>query len=205
MGWLILIIVVIIGFVFYRFVRRLLMETKANKIRQKRTISKRQWNAIPFDDATAPMKMAFAEVSTKNAYQMNFKEMFNLFIHFALTADAELDVDKAQELIDLLYDDLSDIKFLGKEHEMTNEYCMLQSATLYALICTQDKGANIKKRLMDGKNNHAGNDMFRQQKTDREYFELINKEYPNFCKLVSIMEPRKATLIETVAGYLLTE
>ncbi|MEX0881426.1 MAG: hypothetical protein WDZ34_00890 [Candidatus Saccharimonadales bacterium] len=181
------------------------MEIKAKNFRQKRVISKRRWDGIPFDKAAAPMKMAFTEVSTKNAYQMNFKEMFNLFIHFALTADAGLDAKKTQQLIDLLYDDLSDIKFLDKTHKMTNEYCMLQAATLYALICTQDKGANIQKRLMKGKNNHAGSNMYIQQRTDREYFELMNKEYPNFCTLVSLLEPRKSNLIEVVAGYLLTE
>ena len=205
MSWIILIVAAVIGFVSYRFIRRLRMETKASRLRQKGLLSKRQWGEMPFDKASAPMKMAFSEVSAKNAYQMNFKEMFNLFVHFALTADAGLDVDKTQELIDLLYDNLSEIKFLDNSHKVTGEYCMLQAATLYALICTQDKGANIKKRLMQGRNNQAGNDMFRQQKTDREYFEYMNKGYPNFCTLVSIMEPRKASLIEAVAGYLLTE
>jgi hypothetical protein len=204
-GWLVLIVVVVIGLISYRFIRRMLMEIRAIKFRQAGISNRKNWSVIPFDNAGMPMKMAFNEVSTKNAYQMNFKQMFNLFIYFALEADARLDADEVQKLIDLLYDDLSDIKFLDNTHKMTNEYCMLQSATLFALIYTQDKGANIKKRLMKGKNNQAGNDMFLQQKTDREYFEFMNKEHTNFCILVSIMERRKSSLIEIVAGYLLTE
>ena len=151
------------------------------------------------------MNMVFSEVATKNAYQRNFKQMFNMFVDLALKADSRLDPEKVQNLIDQLYKDLSEIILLNNPKMMTNEYCMLQSATLYALIYTQDKGANIKNRLMNGNNKQTGNDMYMQKRSDRDYFEYMNKEHTNFCLMVSIMDPRKSSLIEIVGGYLLSE
>lgn len=208
MIWVILAVLAIVGFVLHRFTRRLMMDIKAGKARQKGLFSRRSWRAIPFQTSGphgVPMRMAFSEVATKSAYQGNFKVMFDRFIDVALIADDKSNPDEVKKLIEMLYDDLSAIKFLGESHTVTREYGMVQAATLYALICTQDKGANIKRRLMEGKNVQAGNDMYLQQKTDREYFEFMNERYPNFCQLVSILEPRKANLIEIVAGYLLTE
>jgi hypothetical protein len=208
MIWIILAVVVLIGFVVYRFSRRLMMDIRAGKARQKGLFSKRNWRAIPFQMTGShgvPMRMAFSEIATKSAYQGNFKVMFERFIDVAMIADDKLDPEEVTHLVETLYDDLSAIKFLGESHTMTREYGMVQAATLYALICTQDKGANIKRRLMEGNNAQAGNDMYLQQKTDREYFEFINEQYPNFCQLVSILERRKTTQIEIVAGYLLTE
>lgn len=208
MIWIILVVLVVVGLISRMFIKRLLMDLRAGKARQKDLFSKRNWRAIPFHTSGAhgvPMRMAFSEIATKSAYQGNFKVTFERFIDVALIADDKLNLDEVRHLVETLYDDLSAIKFLGESHTITREYGMVQAATLYALICTQDKGANIKRRLMEGANNHAGNDMYLQQKTDREYFEFMNDRYPNFCQLVSILEPRKAVLIETVSGYLLTE
>ncbi len=205
MIWITLAILLVIGFILYRGVRRISMSVRAAKLGKKGVLSKRSWRAIPFDSAGIPMHMAFSEVAAKSAYQGNFKVMFGRFVDIALLADDKLNSDEARRLVKTLYDDLSAIKFLGESHTITREYGMVQAATLYALICTQDKGTNIKSRLMEGKNSQAGNDMYLQQKADKEYFEFMNGRYPNFCQLVSILEPSKAVLIEIVAGYLLTE
>lgn len=208
MIWVILAVLALIGFVLYRFARRLMIDIRAGKAGQKGLFSKRSWRAIPFHTTGphgVPMRMAFGEVATKSAYQSNFKIMFERFIHVAIIADDKINPDEVRHLVETLYDDLSAIQFLGESHPITREYGMVQAATLYALICTQDKGANIKRRLMEGRNAQTGNDMYLQQKTDKEYFEFMNEHYPNFCHLVGILEPRRSNLIEIVAGYLITE
>ncbi len=208
MIWIILAALILICFVIYRFTKRLMIDIRAGKAKQKGLFSKREWRAIPFQTSGShgvPMRMAFSEIATKSAYQGNFKVTFSRFIDTAMIADDKLNADEVRHLIETLYDDLSAIQFLGDSHTMTREYGMVQAATLYALICTQDKGANIKRRLMVSKDNHSENNMYLQQKTDREYFEYMNDSYPNFCQMVSILEPRKANLIEVVAGYLLTD
>lgn len=208
MIWVIIAVFALTGFIVYRFTRRVLMDVRAGNAKQSGLFSNRNWQAMPLDTSGGhgvPMRMAFSEIATKSSYQGNFKLTFGRFIDTAMNADEKLNTDEVRHLIETLYDDLSNIKFLGESHTISREYGMIQAATLYALICTQDKGANIKRRLMEGKNAQAGNDMYLQQKSDREYFELMNERYPNFCQLVSILEPRNAVQIETVAGYLLTE
>jgi hypothetical protein len=210
MIWIILVVLVVVGFILYRGVRRVLMSVRAAKLKQKGVFGKREWNAIPFDEPSVPVRMVFNEVTTKSAYLANFKVMFTRFIDIALLADDKLNSGTVSVIARKLLSDISngysyDSWWSANYDLMKRESHMVQSAALFALMCTQDKGANIKRRLMEGKNSQAGNDMYLQQKTDREYFEFMNDLYPNFCQLVSILEPHKAVLIETVAGYLLTK
>jgi hypothetical protein len=210
MIWIILIILSLVAFVLYRGVRRILISVKAAKLRRNGVIGKRKWSATFDKVPSAPMRMAFTEVITKSPYLSNFKITFGRFIDTALIADESLNAEivsviSRQLLSDLSSGDLSSVDWSVKNVQIENETHMVHSAALYAVICTQDKGANIKRRLMEGKNVQAGNDMYLQQKTDREYFEIMNEHYPNLCQLVSVLEPSKSVLIETVAGYLLSE
>ena len=152
--------------------------------------------------------MAFDEVA-KSAYQSNFKLMYGRFVDLALIADDKLNPNAAKVISSELQSDISIYNLVDiqppESSKITRDFHMAQSAALFALIYTQDKGANIKRRLMKGKNSQASNGMYLQQKTDREYLEYMNKRYPNFCQLVNILEPSKAKQIEIVAGYLLTK
>jgi hypothetical protein len=198
----ILLVILVVAFVTYRGVKRTLISKRAAKIRQTRVVGKRQWSAVFSKVPSVPMRMAFTEVTSKSAYLSNFKVMFGRFIDTALIADDSLSADTVsvigrQLLSDISSGDLSNVDWSVKNVQMENETQMVHSAALYALICTQDKGANIKSRLMEGKNAQAGNDMYLQKNTDREYFEYMNDNHSNFCQLVSILEP--------VAGYLLSD
>lgn len=210
MIWIILLVILpLIGFILYRGSKRVIMNIKAAKLGQKGAFSQNTWQRIPFDTPSFPTRMAFSEVAGKSVYQSSFKVMFDRFVNVALSADDTLNPDAVSVISRQLYSDLS----LGNlvhieppaDSKIIKDFYMVQSAALFALICTQDKGANIKHRLMEGNNNQAGGDIYTQQKTDREYFEFINNHYPNFCQLVGILEPRKSVLISTVAGYLLTD
>ena len=212
MTWIILAVLLVIGFVIYRQVRLLMLDIQIARARRDQ-LFKKAWAQIPFYEASTPLRMAFSEIFTKSAYRRNFDTHFNIYIKHALNADDRLDPRVVGLYSKQLMENLPGISGMSLDMStdtavgsgFPNESGMFLSAVLYALIVTQDKGMNIKKKLMLGKNNQAGNDMYLQKKTDREYFEYINKEYLNFFMLVGIIEPRKAALIEIVAGYLLTE
>jgi hypothetical protein len=212
MGWIILAIILVVCFVVYRKVYLLIIEKNIARARRDK-IFKKTWAQIAFYEPSVPMKMAFSEVFSKGAYRKNFDTHFNLFIKYALDADERLDARVVQMYSEQLMENLPAISGMSLDMDadttvgsgFPNESGVFLSATLYALIVTQDKGANIRQKLMLGENNHAGNDMYLQKKTDREYFEFMNKEHSNFCKLVGIIEPHKSTQIEIVAGYLIMD
>lgn len=210
MIWIILLVILLaIAFILYRGSKRVMMNIKAAKLGQKGAFSQNTWQRIPFDTASFPIRMAFSEVAGKSAYQSSFKVMFDRFVNVALSADDTLNPDAVSVISRQLYSDLSLGNLVNIEpptdSKIAKDFYMVQSAVLFALICTQDKGANIKHRLMESKNNQAGGDIYTQQKADREYFEFMNNHYSIFCQMASILEPRKSVLIETVAGYLLTD
>ncbi len=205
MIWAILVVLLVVGFIFYRGMRRVLMSVRAAKL----GLNNKDWQALSFHSPSMPMRMAFSEVATKSAYQSNFKVMFSRFVEIAQLADNALNPDAVgvisrQLLSDISIENLRNIE-PPSNSKIAKDFYMVQSAVLFAMICTQDKGANIKHRLMEGRNGQSGGDIYTQQKTNKEYFEFMNNQHPNFCQLVGILEPRKAALIETVAGYLLTD
>lgn len=210
MIYVILVVSAILGFFTFIFTRRLIVDIKAGKARQSGHFSKRSWRAIHFHikaPGGVPMRMAFTEVATKQSYQGNFKATLSRFADVAIEADDALDINKVATYLGTVLTYASDPGIWIHELSVSDarEAHMIESAALYALICTQDKGANIKNKLMLGKTTHANNDFYLQQKTDREYFEYMNDHYPNFCQLVDMLEPHKSAMIEIAAGYLLTD
>lgn len=210
--WLfILIIVVVVVFLFYRQARLLLIELNLAKARRD-SLFKENWTIIVFYVPNTPLRMTIQEVVNKSVYRKNFDVHFNRFMRYALIADERLDSRIVELYSSQLADNLLIISDMSLDadadqvvgRDFTNEIGMVLSAALYAFIVTQDKGANIRDKLMLG-NKYIGNDMYLQQKDDKDYFEYMNKNYPSFCRLLSIIEPRKAVQMEIVAGYLLTE
>ena len=203
MVWVFTLIVVAVAvFVLSARIRRLSMYSKAKKYNQKGLLKRKPWSVIPFHTAGTPMRMMVTEVTTKGPYMMNFKGSVERFVSVALIADDDLNADLVQNCLRLLYIDPANITF--EMDDDSEESRMVKAAILYGLLCTQQKGSNIQSKLMHG-NNHAGSEMYVQQKSDKEYFEYMNKNHVNFCQLVSILEPKKSTLIETVAGYLILD
>ena len=195
------VVIIVAVFILSARLRRLRMYSKARSYGQKGLLSKTAWRPVSYYSSGMPMRMAITEVVTKRPYMVNFKVSVERFVSIALLADTSLDGEKVQEALNVLYIDPSNLTLeVGDDKEAY----MVQSAILYGLLCTQEKGANIQKRLMRSEN-HAGNDMYAQQKTDKEYFEYMNNHYANFCRVVSIVEPKKSIQIETVAAYLILD
>ncbi|MFO0920789.1 MAG: hypothetical protein U0451_03900 [Candidatus Saccharimonadales bacterium] len=214
MIWVVIVVIVAVGFFLYRGTRQILMSVRAGKLGQTKIISRKEWGHIDFNLDSAPLRMILSEIATKQNYRTYFEIMVRRFIDNAMLADTSLNEEEIEFILILsgqksrLYpieiDDFLDLEPPQKTQRAYREYQMIQAAFLFAIICTQGKGANVRSKLMQGKNKKVGGNMYIQKKTDRKYFEYMNNNYTNFCLLVGVLEPRKSVQIEIVAGYLLT-
>lgn len=177
------------------------MYAAARRANEKGQFQKRDWDTMLPVIAGMPLRMVVSEVNKHAVYMNNFKASTSRFVNLALVADDSLEDREVYRLVGLLFSDPSNLSFSSGS---TREDGVVQAGILYGLLCTQQKGAAIKQRLMLG-NNSQGSSMYAQQKEDKEYFEYMNNNFVNFCQLVSILEPKHSVQLETVAGYLISD
>lgn len=184
--------------------KRVLHEVRIQKVRQSGLFERQDWSVVPFESPSLPMRMVISAISTQRVFQRSFEISVNRFVRLALTVDPSLSPEKVQGYMDVLLQDVSKIQFLSGTN-LPREYRMIQAAILYAIVCTQEKGANIRKRLMLGKNGSPNGDVFKQIHTDREYLIYMNDQFSAFCIAVGILEPRLSQQIQVASGYLILD